>query len=180
MKEKITINEFVSEELLQSYFNRLYKICRSILGKGFRESLDIIGELVKLNKKKIPSGTKVLDWTVPDEWNIRDAYIITPSGEKIADFKTHILHIVNYSIPINKKVSLEELKKHLHSMPDKPDAIPYVCSYYNRTWGFCINHNQLLNLKKGEYKVYIDSDIKPGHLVYSDTLIPGKSKKEIL
>ena len=180
MKEKITINEFVSEEFLQSYFNRLYKICRSILGRGFRESLDIIGEIVKLNKKKIPSGTKVLDWTVPDEWNIRGGYIITPSGKKIADFKTHSLHIVNYSIPINKKVDLKELKKHLHSMPSMPDAIPYVCSYYNRTWGFCISHNQSLNLEKGEYKVYIDSDIKPGHLVYSDTLIPGKSKKEIL
>ena len=180
MQEKIKLEEFVNEKLLQDYFNRLYKICRSILGKGFRESLDIIGEIVKLNKKKVPSGTKVLDWTVPDEWNIRDAYIITPSGEKICNFKTHSLHAVNYSIPINKKVGLSELKKHLHSIPNLPNAIPYVCSYYKRTWGFCISHNELLSLKEGQYKVYIDSSIKPGHLVYSDTLIPGKSKKEIL
>ena len=180
MRENISLDDFVNEKLLKGYFNRLYKICRSILGKGFRESLDIIGEIVELNKKKVPSGTKVLDWTVPNEWNIRDAYIITPSGKKIANFKKHNLHVVNYSKPINKKISFEELKKHLHTMPSMPNAIPYVCSYYNRTWGFCISHNQLKKLKKGNYRVYIDSDIAPGHLVYSDTLIPGKSKKEIL
>ena len=180
MRENISLDDFVNEKLLKGYFNRLYKICRSILGKGFRESLDIIGEIVELNKKKVSSGTKVLDWTVPDEWNIRDAYIITPSGKKIANFKKHNLHVVNYSTPINKKISFEELKKHLHTMPNMPNAIPYVCSYYNRTWGFCISYNQLKKLKKGNYKVYIDSDIRPGHLVYSDTLIPGKSKKEIL
>ena len=180
MKSNISIDDFVTEQLLKKYFNKLYKICRSILGKGFRESLDIIGEIVDLKKKKIKSGTKVLDWTVPDEWNIKDAYIISPDGKKFANFKNHNLHVVNYSIPVNKKVTLEELKKHLYTLPELPNAIPYVTSYYKRQWGFCIKYNEYLKLKKGIYKVVIDSKIKPGHLVYSDTLIPGKTNKEIL
>ena len=180
MIPNININEFANEKFLKKYFKRLYKICRSILGDGFRESLEIIGEIVDLKKKKVKSGTKVLDWTVPDEWNIKDAYIITPSGKKFANFKNHNLHVVNYSTPVNKKVTLEELKKHLYTLPKLPNAIPYVTSYYKRRWGFCIKHNEYLKLKKGKYKVVIDSKIKPGHLVYSDTLIPGKTNKEIL
>ena len=180
MRPKISIDKFIDEKSLKKQFNKLYKICRSILGKGFRDSLEIIGNNVDLNIKKIKSGKKVLDWTVPDEWNIKDAYIITPSGKKIAEFKKHSLHVVNYSIPVKKKIKLTDLKKHLHTLPDLPNAIPYVHSYYKRTWGFCLPYNEFKKLEQGEYQVFIDSEIKPGNLVYSDTLIKGKSKKEIL
>mgnify|MGYP001190977098 CR=1 FL=1 len=152
--------KFADEKLLKYQFNKLYKICRSILGQGFRESLNIIGQNVDLNKKKIKSGTKVLDWTVPDEWNIRDAFIISPSEKKIAEFKKNNLHVVGYSTPINKTMDLEELKKHIHTIPEKPTAIPYITSYYNRRWGFCMSHNEYMKLKKGKYKVFIDSEIK--------------------
>ena len=180
MKKYTQVEKFINEKSLKKYFDRLYPICRSILGKGFRDSLEIIGEIVDLNKKKVKSGTNVLDWTVPDEWNINDGYIITPSGKKIAKFKDHTLHIVNYSTPINKKINLEELKKHLHTLPSQPKAIPYVTSYYKRNWGFCLSYDEYKNLEEGTYTVFIDSRIEPGYLVYSDTLIPGKSKKEIL
>lgn len=175
------IENFISIDKIKTLFDRLYKIPnRSILGEGFRNSLSIIGEEVDLNLKTVKSGKKILDWVVPDEWNIKDAYIITPDGKKIADFKKHSLHVMNYSIPVKKKVSLKELKKHLYTLPDLPNAIPYVHSYYKRDWGFAIKYNEFKKLKKGHYKVFIDSSIKPGKLVYSDMLIKGKSKKEIL
>lgn len=180
MNEKINLDNFVNINYLEKYFNKLYKVPRSILGEGFRKSLNIIGEIADLKIKKVKSGTNVLDWTIPDEWNIKDAYIISPEGKKICEFNKHNLHLVNYSIPINKTVNLEELKKKIHTLPNVPNAIPYVTSYYNRTWGFCMKHKDYLKLKKGKYKVFIDSKIKPGNLVYSDKLIPGKSKKEIL
>jgi aminopeptidase-like protein len=174
------VEKYVTEKLLKKYFDKLYKICRSILGKGFRDSLDIVGELVDLNIKKVKSGTNVLDWTIPNEWNINDAYIIDPNGKKIVKFKEHNLHVVGYSEPINKVVDLKELKKHLHTLPKLPNAIPYVTTYYKKNWGFCIKYNDYKKLVPGKYKVFIDSTLKPGHLVYSDTLIKGKSKKEIL
>ncbi len=178
---KLNIDNFINENEIKSLFKSLYKIPnRSIMGVGFRKSLSIIGKKVDLNIKTIKSGKKVLDWIVPDEWNINDGYIVSPSGKKIADFKKHSLHIMNYSIPIKKKVSLKELKKHLYTLPELPDAIPYVHSYYERKWGFALSHNEFLKLKDGEYEVFIDSEIKPGKLVYSDTLIKGKSKKEVL
>ena len=180
MKKNTQVEKFINEKILKKYFDRLYPICRSILGKGFRDSLEIIGEIVDLNKKKVKSGTNVLDWTVPDEWNINDGYIVTPSGKKIAQFKDHSLHIVNYSTPIKKNINLTELKKHLHTLPSQPKAIPYVTSYYKRNWGFCLPYDIYKNLEEGIYSVFIDSKIEPGYLVYSDMLIPGKSKKEIL
>ena len=180
MDKNLKIERFVTEKKLNRYIDRLYPICRSILGKGYRDSLKILGEIVDLNIKKVRSGTNVLDWTVPDEWNIKDGYILTPSGKKIASCKKHSLHVLNYSIPVNKKISLQELKKHLYTLPDQPNAIPYVTSYYKRTWGFSLPYNEYKKLKNGFYKVFIDSKIEPGFLVYSDKLIPGKSKKEIL
>lgn len=180
MHQNLNLKKYVNEKTLEIYFDRLYKICRSILGKGFRESLDIIGEIVDLNKKEVKSGTKVLDWTVPDEWNINDAYIVTPSGKKIAKFKDHNLHVVQYSTPINKTLSLKQLKEKIHTIESLPNAIPYVASYYKKDWGFCLKYKDFKKLKKGNYKVFIDSELKPGKLVYSDTLIKGKSKKEIL
>ena len=178
--KKFILKNHVTEKTLSIYFNKLYKICRSILGEGFRDSLEILGELVDLKIKKVRSGTNVLNWTVPDEWNIKDAYIVDPKGRKFAEFKKHNLHIVGYSEPVNKTISLSELKKHLHTLKDQPDAIPYVTSYYKRSWGFCIKYNEYKKLKSGNYKVFIDSKIEPGHLVFSDKLIKGKSKKEIL
>jgi aminopeptidase-like protein len=180
MLQKISFDYQKEEKFLEKYFDRLYPICRSILGKGFRESLDILGEIVDLNIKKVKTGKKVLDWTIPDEWNVLDAYIVSPKGKKIAQFKKHNLHVVGYSIPVNKVISLNELKKNLHTLPEQPNAIPYVTSYYKRTWGFCLKYDEYKKLKKGNYRVYINSTLKPGNLVYSDKLIKGKSKKEIL
>ena len=170
-----------NKNLLKKYFKKLFPICRSIMGEGFRQSLNIIGELVDLKKINVKSGTKVLDWTVPKEWNIDDAYIVTPRGKKIADFKKNNLHIVNYSQPINKIVDFKELKKRLFFIKKMPSAIPYITSYYRKFWGFCLTYNEFKKLpKKGRYKVVIKSKIKNGNLVYSDNLIKGKSKKEIL
>lgn len=161
---------------------KLFPICRSITGDGFRESLDILKNELDLQDLKIfevPTGTKCFDWEIPKEWNIRDAYIITPDGTKICDFKVSNLHVVGYSIPIDKEVSLEELQQHLYSLPEQPDAIPYITSYYKERWGFCISEIEKEKLIPGQYKVYIDSDLKDGSLTYGELIIPGESKKEI-
>lgn len=180
MKNKIDVNKFVNSKKITKLINKLYPICRSITGKGFIDSLKILKENMEIKITKFKTGTKVLDWTIPKEWNIKDAYIIAPDGKKIVDFKKHNLHVMNYSIPINKKISLEELKKKLFTLPNQPNAIPYVASYYKRDWGFCIEYNKFKKLKKGLYRVVIDSSLKNGNLVYSDSVIPGKSKKQIL
>lgn len=164
----------------------LFPIPRSITGQGFRDSLEILnktlgGGIIKFHS--IKSGTKVFDWIVPDEWNVKEAYILTPEGEKICDFKKHNLHLVNYSEAINKEIELEELQKHLYSIEEMPDAIPYVTSYYKRRWGFCITHNERKKLKKGKYKVFIDAKHdKNGGLNYADFILPStqNSKDEIL
>ena len=158
----------------------LYPICRSITGNGVRETLSILKEIIPLKITEVPSGTQVLDWEVPDEWNINDAWIVNPDGEKIIDFKQSNLHILNYSIPFEGKVKLTELKKHLYTIPEYPDWIPYRTSYYKRQWGFCLTHNQFENLTDGEYEVKIDSRIESGSLTYGEYLIPGKSKEEVL
>ena len=180
MKNKIDVNKIVNSKKITKLINKLYPICRSITGKGFIDSLKILKENMEIKITKFKTGTKVLDWTIPKEWNIKDAYIIAPDGKKIVDFKKHNLHVMNYSIPINKKISLDELKKKLFTLPNQPNAIPYVTSYYKRDWGFCIEYNKFKRLKKGQYKVFIDSTLKNGNLVYSDSVIPGKSKKQIL
>ena len=168
-------------ELLEKYFDKLWPICRSITGNGLRESLKIISEIVPLELTEVPSGKKVFDWTVPNEWNIRDAYIVTPTGDKIACFKSNNLHVVNYSVPVNKEVTYDELIQHLHSVPEMPEAIPYITSYYKENWGFCFDHHTLLSLpKQGNYHVFIDADLKPGSLTYGQFYLPGKTNKEIL
>lgn len=153
---------------------------RSLTGHGVVKTLN---ELKKINPdlkiKKFKSGAKVFDWKIPDEWNVEDAYILDPSGKKICDFKKNNLHLVGYSVPINNIISLKELQKHLHSIPEKPHAIPYVTSYYVKNWGFCITHNQRKKLKTGKYKVVIKSKIKKGLMHYGEILIKGKTKKEI-
>ncbi len=180
MIQDINLDQIIKNLKLKKIFKKLYPICRSITGQGFEESLDILNSVSSLNKKKVKSGTKVLDWTVPDEWNIKDAYVKV-NNKKIIDFKSHNLHVVNYSEKVNKTISYKELVKHLHYLPDLPNAIPYMHSYYKKYWGFCLNYNQFKKLnKKVKYKVKIDSSFKRGNLIYSDNLIPGKSKKEIL
>jgi len=131
---------------LEHYFDRLWPICRSITGNGLRTSIDILGEILPLVKYEIPSGTQVFDWTIPKEWNIENAYIVCPDGKRIAAFSENNLHVVNYSIPVNKTISWEELQPHLHHMPEMPDAIPYITSYYKENWGFCITHNDWKSL----------------------------------
>ncbi len=159
---------------------RLFPICRSITGDGIRQTLREIAKSIPLQLSEVPSGTPALDWTVPQEWNIRDAFIADASGKRIVDFKANNLHVVNYSVPIKKRMTLSELKPHLHSLPDHPDWIPYRTSYYNPTWGFCLSHNQLLSLTDGDYEVCIDSSLADGSLTYGEYLIPGQISDEIL
>ena len=158
----------------------LYPICRSITGKGVRETLKIIKKHIPLEIHEVPTGTKVFDWAIPKEWNIKDAYIKNSKGKKIVDFKNTNLHVLNYSIPINKKCSLKELKEHLFSLPEYPDRIPYLTSYYKENWGFCLTHEQLESLEEDTYEVVIDSELKDGSLTYGELLIEGKSKDEVL
>lgn len=166
---------------IEKYFDLLWPICRSITGNGVRETLKILQEIIPLKIHEVPSGKKVFDWEIPKEWNIRDAYIITPEGEKICEFRKNNLHIVNYSVPVKKEISFEELNKHLHTIPDKPEAIPYITSYYHKTWGFCISYEKYKKLpQKGKYKVVIDSDLKNGSLTYGDLILKGKTNDEIL
>jgi len=166
---------------MEYYFDRLWPICRSITGNGLRESLDIINEIVPLKITEVPSGAKVFDWTVPKEWNIIDAYILTPEGKKICDFKINNLHLVNYSVPVNVEISYEELLPHLFYIEELPDAIPYITTYYKETWGFCLSYTEFLVLpKEGQYKIVIDSSLKAGSLSYGECVLPGQSEKEVL
>ncbi len=158
----------------------LYPICRSITGQGIRQTLRLIAERIPMRITEVPSGTPVFDWTVPREWNIRDAYIKDPSGSSIVDFRQSNLHVLNYSTPIHAKLSLDELKPHLFSIPEHPDWIPYRTSYYKDNWGFCLTHRQLLDLREGTYEVVIDSSLADGCLTYGECCLPGKSEEEVL
>lgn len=165
---------------LHPFLQRLFPICRSLTGDGVRETLTLIKELLpELTVHEVPSGTQAFDWTVPDEWNITNGTLIDPSGNVIADFQENNLHIVGYSEPIDCTIELEDLKKHLHSRPDLPDAIPYVTSYYSRRWGFCLTDRSLKSLQPGLYHAKIESSLQPGHLTYGELIIPGSSDKEI-
>ncbi|MCO6412158.1 MAG: DUF4910 domain-containing protein [Thiogranum sp.] len=158
----------------------LYPICRSITGNGVRDTLARIRREIPLTVHEVPSGTRVFDWTVPREWNIRDAWIVTPTGEKIAEFSRHNLHVLNYSVPIHRKMPLDALREHLFTLPQHPEWIPYRTSYYRDNWGFCISHNQYESLPEGEYEVFIDSTLEPGHLSYGEYFIQGDSDEEVL
>ena len=165
---------------IYKFAEELWPFNRSITGDGLRNTLKrISGHLPALKIKSALSGTKVFDWTVPKEWKIKEAYIITPKGKKICDFSQNNLHLVGYSIPFKGEVSFDELKKHLHTLPDQPNAIPYVTSYYEQRWGFCLSQEQLDSLENGTYKVLIESVLFNGELNYGELLIKGKSNKEI-
>lgn len=158
----------------------LFPICRSITGDGVRKSLEIIGRQIPLKVHEVPTGTRVFDWTVPKEWNIRDAYVKNAGGERVIDFKQSNLHVLNYSIPVKDKIPLAELRKHLYTLPDRPDWIPYKTSYYKENWGFCLTHNQYLALEDDDYEVVIDATLADGHLTYAECLLRGETPDEVL
>ena len=171
----------ITGEKMHKWAADLFNINRSITGPGVRETLVFLSNLIKgLQIKNVASGTKVFDWTVPDEWEIREAFIEDKYGNRIVDFKNNNLHIVGYSVAVDQYMELDELQKYLHSLPEQSDAIPYVTSYYSKSWGFCLTHNQRESLESGKYRVYIDSTISPGVLNYGELIIPGDSKEEVL
>jgi aminopeptidase-like protein len=169
----------IGDEMLQ-LIKELYPLCRSITGNGVRESLRILQKKIPITIQEVSTGTKVFDWTIPKEWNIRDAYIKNSRGEKIVDFKNSNLHVLNYSIPVHKTVSLKELQEHLFSIPEHPDWIPYRTSYYKDNWGFCLTHTEYQSLQEGEYEVLIDSTLENGHLTFGEFFIGGETEDEIL
>jgi aminopeptidase-like protein len=164
---------------LEAFVRELFPICRSITGDGVRETLAAVAERIPLDMYEVPSGEPVLDWTVPNEWNVRDAYIAR-EGRRVVDFQESNLHLVNYSKPFRGKLSLEELRPHLHSLPEHPSWIPYRTSYYSPTWGFCIADDELRRLEEAEYEVMVDTTLAPGALTYGECYLPGESEDEVL
>ncbi|HEX7463626.1 MAG TPA: DUF4910 domain-containing protein, partial [Actinomycetota bacterium] len=169
----------IGAEMLQ-FMEELFPICRSITGDGVRETLRRIGERIPLEIHEVPTGTQVFDWTIPKEWNIRDAYIEDPQGRRVLDFRESNLHVVGYSVPVDKRMPLSELREHIHTLPDQPNLIPYRTSYYSETWGFCMQHEKLQELEDGEYVVRIDSSLEQGSLTYGECYLPGETDAEVL
>lgn len=159
---------------------RIFPLCRSLTGPGVRETLATIGEGLDLEISEVPTGTRVLDWTIPKEWTLREAHIETPSGARIASTRDSSLHVVHYSTPIRTRLPLAALKERIHTLPAMPDAIPYRTSYYAETWGFCMAHRDLQRLPEGDYDVVIDADLKDGFLTYAEVVHPGASRDEVL
>ena len=158
----------------------LYPICRSISGDGLRRTLEIIRRTIPLETHEVASGTPVLDWTIPREWNVQDAYVANARGERVIDFRQSNLHLVGYSVPVRTRLRLAELRPHLHTLPEHPDWIPYRTNYYSSDWGFCLRHRDYLALEDGEYEVVIDSSLTDGHLSYGELFLPGDEEDEVL
>jgi aminopeptidase-like protein len=167
-------------EEMHALLRDLYPLCRSITGDGLRKTLRMLGAGLPMSIEEVPSGTSVLDWEVPDEWNVRKAYIARENGERVVDFADNNLHVVQYSMPIDRIVPIEELRKHLHSLPEAPDRVPYRTAYYAKTWGFCLAHHMLEGMTDPAYRVRIDSTLAPGHLSYGELFLPGASEDEVL
>lgn len=166
---------------MHAFIARLYPICRSITGDGLRETLSLIREQIPIELHEVPTGTKVLDWMVPKEWNIRNAWIKNSAGERLVDFRQLNLHVMSYSVPVQKRMSFAELKSHLFTIPELPDLVPYRTSYYDEKWGFCLSQNQLAKFRAGEeYEVCVDSSLEPGHLTYGEYLLQGDTREEAL
>jgi aminopeptidase-like protein len=175
LREKATLGD-----QMYQLIEALYPICRSITGNGVRQTLSLIEQHIPVTVHEVPTGTQVFDWTVPKEWNISEAFIKDAQGNKIVDFEKSNLHVLNYSVPIEARLSLQELKPHLFTLPDHPDWIPYRTSYYKETWGFCLSHKLYEQLEDGEYEVRIDSSLVDGHLTYGEYFIPGQTDEEVL
>lgn len=167
-------------EQIHQLIRDLFPICRSITGNGVRATLNILRQHIPIELHEVASGTPVFDWVVPKEWNIRDAYIKNSAGEKVVDFRQSNLHVLNYSVPINRQVPLDELRKHLHYLPDQPDWIPYRTSYYKEDWGFCLSYRQYQTMRESSYEVVIDATLEPGSLTYGEVYLPGESEEEVL
>ena len=167
--------------LMYELCEKLFPVCRSITGDGVRKTLQILAEVYgnEINIHEVPTGTKVFDWTVPKEWNIKEAYIENSKGQRVIDFKNNNLHVVGYSLPVDKFVDLQELKSVVYTQPDQPDAIPYVTSYYKECYGFCMSQNQLDKLPEDTYHIVIDSELKEGSLTYGEIIIPGDTEEEV-
>jgi aminopeptidase-like protein len=175
-----TLNfDIVGQEMYELIAD-LYPICRSITGNGVRQTLDLVQGHIPLMVSEVPSGTQVFDWTVPKEWNIKDAYVTNSKGEKVIDFHQSNLHVVNYSIPVRTALSLRELTDHLFMLPEHPDWIPYRTSYYTPSWGFCLSQNQFLQLPDDKYDVCIDAYLEDGYLTYGECYLPGEQSDEVL
>jgi aminopeptidase-like protein len=159
---------------------RLYPLPRSITGDGVRATLDAIGELIPLERHEVPSGTPVLDWTVPREWNVREAWLKDPDGRVVADFAQCNLHLVGGSVPMHRTLPLQELQSHLHSLPEEPDLVPWRSSYYVEDWGFCLADRVRQALPDGNYEVYIETTLEDGHLSYAECILPGETQEEVL
>src|ERR1700730_2119582 len=167
-------------EIAYALIESLYPFCRSITGNGVRRSLRLLRETIPLALREVTSDTPVFDWTVPNEWNVRDAYIMNEAGERLVDFRKSNLHVLNYSVPVNRTMSLAELRLHLFTIPEAPDWIPYRTSYSQKNWGFCLTQRQLDQFEEEEYHVYIDSTLHPGHLTYGEFRIQGETDDEVL
>jgi len=184
ISSKKTVAEMIDNGIgydMHAWARDLFPICRSLTGAGVRDSLEYLGRLLPdgFQVKAVPSGTQAFDWTVPNEWAIRDAYIANEAGERIVDFGRSNLHVVGYSDPVDVWLDLEELEKHLYSLPNQPSAIPYITSYYSRRWGFCLTHQQRQSMQPGRYHAVIDSDLEPGTLNYGELILPGRTEMEV-
>ncbi|TCL74556.1 DUF4910 domain-containing protein [Rhizobium sp. BK251] len=160
--------------------SRLFPICRSITGNGVRDTLGILQEYVGLERHEVPTGTQAFDWTVPREWNIRNAYVKDASGRKVIDLAESSLHVMSYSTNVARTMPLDELKTHIHTLPEQPDLIPYKTAYYTEEWGLCMSHNRFLALEDGDYEVLIDTEKTDGHLSYGEYFHPGTTDREVL
>lgn len=171
-------------DAMHALVSRLYPICRSLTGPGVRETLAILAEEIPLVVYEVPSGTPAFDWTVPKEWRIRDAYVLDASGRRVVDFRQCNLHVVNYSRPVRERLRWPRLDERLHSLPERPEWVPYRTSYYQESWGFCLSHRQRLALAArgddAEYEVVIDADLVDGSLSYGELFLPGESTDEVL
>ena len=165
---------------MHAAMGRLYPICRSITGDGVRETLDVLGKSLNIQRHGVPSGTDAFDWTINDEWNVRDAYIADRQGRRVVDFRQLNLHLVGYSVPVRATMTLDELRPHLHTLPDRPEWIPYRTTYYRRDWGFCLSQRQLESMGDGPYEVVVDTTLEPGELTYGELVIPGDSDEEVM
>lgn len=174
-----TLDEDALGREIFAFIEKAYPICRSITGDGVRQTLELLGEWLPLEVHEVPTGTQVFDWEVPREWNIRDAWVKGPDGQKIIDFRAHNLHVLNYSVPVHETLPLENLRPHLFTDPKQPEHIPYRTSYFKEHWGFCLPQSQYDALGDGEYEVFIDSTLEDGHLTYGECLIPGASDETV-